>query len=289
MCLIMYSKDPKNINFDDMQQAFKSNKDGFGLMYVKNDRIIHEKILPKKFKDIKKLYNKHKNNCDEIALHFRFKTQGKINIMNTHPYKVLNHKNSDRELYLMHNGPLLPIPLIENDKSDTYNFIKYYFRNILKENINLLDNKEFIESINEFIGTDKLLILDSKTKKFTIFNELEGYYENNTWYSNSYFKTKRLKKVDYQGLGLYNSNDYYSYNCRTCNICSEEIFDNEDTCYYCEQEQQQEFNFTGKTQPLDFDDLVNMDLTDLKTWVRSNIEENTEDNIAHTLLKIAQS
>ena len=33
----------------------------------------------------------------------------------------------------------------------------------------------------------------------------------------------------------------------------------------------------------------NMDLTDLKTWVRSNIEENTEDNIAHTLLKIAQS
>ena len=32
-----------------------------------------------------------------------------------------------------------------------------------------------------------------------------------------------------------------------------------------------------------------MDLTDLKTWVRSNIEENTEDNIAHTLLKIAQS
>ena len=44
MCLIIYSKNPLKISIDDMKQAYSSNKDGFGIMYLKDNKIITEKI-----------------------------------------------------------------------------------------------------------------------------------------------------------------------------------------------------------------------------------------------------
>ena len=61
MCLIIHSKNPLKISLDDMEESYKSNRDGFGLMYIKDHQIITEKILPKNFDDCLTLFNKHKN------------------------------------------------------------------------------------------------------------------------------------------------------------------------------------------------------------------------------------
>lgn len=297
MCLIMYSKNPLKISFDDMEQAFSSNKDGFGLMYVKNDRIIFKKILPQKFDEIVNLYNIHKTQTKEIALHFRFKTQGLINHSNCHPYKILTRKEHNRDTFLMHNGALLPIPILNDKKSDTHQFIEYYLRNILIDNIEYLNNKEFKELISDFIGNDKLLVLDSVFNKYTIFNQELGYFENNTWYSNSYFKTKKSKvskKI------VVNSN--YNQDTFLCDYCEQQPTMNDSfLCQDCWQDEMnyqnnyyddQDYNLNQNTSYASipsFEQLSTMDYDELKIWVRSQIEDNKEDNIIDLIQSITQS
>ena len=298
MCLIMYSKNPLKISIDDMKQAYSSNKDGFGLMYVKNNQVIVKKILPKKFDDILNLYNLHKTQTKEIALHFRFKTQGLINHANCHPYKIFSKKENGRDTFLMHNGALLPIPILNEKRSDTHQFIEYYLRNILKENLELLNNKEFIEIINDFIGSDKLLILDSETSKFTIFNQDQGYFENNTWYSNSYFKTKKIKST----IGFYSNYKIDKKN--VCDYCEQPTKKDEFLCFECQLDEDN-YNmgyyddypdYYSNTNNLDlfdnipsFEQLSTMDVDELKIWVRSQIEDNKENNIVDLIQSITQS
>ena len=84
-------------------KAYNGNRDGFGLMYSKNNKSITEKFLPKKFKSVLKCFNKHAKNTNQIALHFRFATQGEKNNFNSHPFCILNKKLGDNfDLFLNH-------------------------------------------------------------------------------------------------------------------------------------------------------------------------------------------
>jgi len=266
MCLIIYSKNPSKISIDDMEQSFLSNRDGFGIMYLKDNKIITEKILPKKFDDCLKLYNKHKNNCKEMGLHWRFKTVGNINLDNCHPHKVLKD-----QVYLMHNGPALPIPILDHGKSDTNQFIKYYFRNLILRDSNILENKSFIKNINDFIGSDKLLVLDRKSEKFTIFNSQNGYYENDCWYSNSYFKTKKIKST-------FNFNSQYTINHNTCDYCGEDTKKNEFLCESCKYEEDSYYNdYTSNN--VNLIDLAQMDKEEIDQFVKDKIELDDNDSL----------
>ena len=266
MCLIIYSKNPSKISLDDMEQSYTSNKDGFGLMYIKDNKIITEKILPKNFDDCLKLFNKHKNNCKEIGLHWRFKTVGNINLENCHPHKVLKD-----QVYLMHNGPALPIPILEHGKSDTNQFIKYYFRNLILRDSNILQNKSFIKNINDFIGSDKLLILNRKSEKFTIFNSQNGYYENDCWYSNSYFKTKTIKST----IG-FNSN--YKINQNNCDYCSVEIKKDKFLCDTCQIDEDLYYkDYTSNN--VNLIDLAQMDREQIDQFVKDKIELDDNDSL----------
>jgi len=87
----------------------------------------------------------------------------------------------------MHNGAKLPTPMIDKDKSDTHQFIKWVIRPQLLNNPNLLYNAEWTEAIEDLIGSDKLLFLDGKTQEFTIINQGEGKDVKNVgWVSNTY-------------------------------------------------------------------------------------------------------
>ena len=87
----------------------------------------------------------------------------------------------------MHNGAKLPTPMIDKDKSDTHQFIKWVIRPQLLNNPNLLYNAEWTESLEDLIGSDKLLFLDGKTQEFTIINQGEGKDVKNVgWVSNTY-------------------------------------------------------------------------------------------------------
>lgn len=188
MCLIIATKNPKQLSSALMETAYENNSDGFGLMFVHKGQLHTRKIVPKTFNDIEKLWDKYKSMDVPMGIHFRFATNGDTNKSMSHPFEVLSKaKGDDRDLWVMHNGPQLPTPMIDNNKSDTHQFVKWVLRPQLSANPNLLYNAEWQEMIEELIGTDKLLFLDSKTKEFVIFNEDHGTDMDKVgWLSNTY-------------------------------------------------------------------------------------------------------
>ena len=188
MCLIIKTDTPKQLNLQLLETAYNNNSDGFGLMFCNKGKLHTQKIVPKTFKDIEKLWSKYNDLDIPMGLHFRFNTNGDTNRSMSHPFQILSKaKGDDRDMWVMHNGPMLPTPMIDDNKSDTHQFIKWVLRPQLSANPKLLYNAEWQEMMEELIGSDKLLFLDGKTKEFVIYNEDEGKEVDNIgWLSNTY-------------------------------------------------------------------------------------------------------
>ena len=188
MCLIIKTDTPKQLKLELLETAYNNNSDGFGVMFYNQGKLHTQKIVPKTFKDIEKLWSKYNNLNVRMGLHFRFNTNGDTARTMSHPFQVLSKaKGDDRDMWVMHNGPQLPTPMIDDNKSDTHQFVKWVLRPQLSANPKLLYNAEWQEMIEDIIGSDKLLFLDSKTKEFVIYNEDEGkQIDNIGWLSNTY-------------------------------------------------------------------------------------------------------
>jgi predicted glutamine amidotransferase len=260
MCLIIKATNPKTVSQSDLKEAYTTNSDGFGIMFVDNNKIVSDKIKPNNFDQVKQLFNKYKNINKPIGLHFRFCTNGLTNIENAHPFKIT------KNIYLMHNGPKLPIPIIDNNMSDTHQFIKYYLKPILLNKPALIYDSKFQENLAEFIGNDKILFLDSEQNKFVIINEQEGNYKNDNWYSNTYWKKTNL--INYHNY--FSHNDYGNYK----------------NSYLNEEEEEFEFNQDQQFDKIksinSVQDIVDnkLDIDDLEILVRDKIENNQEEELA---------
>lgn len=186
MCIIIQGN-PKHVTKSILKNAFSNNPHGLGVMYFDNDsRLIQDKIYPKSFKSVKKFFNKHKNKTENIGIHFRYCTVGKKKAYNSHPYNVLN-KDHQFKMGFMHNSPELP-HITENDnRSDSYFFVKQYFAPIISRDISLIKNEEFLENLKEIINIkcdSRVLILDTYSNDFTrVGNWIE---KDNLYLSNSY-------------------------------------------------------------------------------------------------------
>jgi hypothetical protein len=187
MCLIIQGN-PKNISKEIIKKAFKQNPDGFGLMYLDNktNRIITKKFFTKKINKILKVCKEHFKKCDEIGLHFRISTVGITNNQNCHPFQILNQDNDKADCFLMHNSPRLPAPLLSDKFSDTYYFSKNILRPMLVGKIELLNNNEFVETIETISQSEcdsRILLLDNYTKSFQFLGKWHSH--NGLKYSNS--------------------------------------------------------------------------------------------------------
>tara|TARA_B110000902_G_scaffold16178_1_gene18920 strand:- start:331 stop:966 length:636 start_codon:yes stop_codon:yes gene_type:complete len=87
----------------------------------------------------------------------------------------------------MHNSPELPHVLENENRSDSYFFVKQYFAPIISRDISLIRNDEFLENLKEIINlkTDsRVLIADTYSNDFTrVGNWIE---KDNLFLSNSY-------------------------------------------------------------------------------------------------------
>ena len=187
MCLIIQATKPQVITDTMMNCAYLNNDDGFGLMFANKGKVhVHKLGKPKSFKSINKLWDSYKNLDVPMGLHFRFNTNGESSKAMSHPYQVLTKEENSRDLWLMHNGPQLPTPMIDNNKSDTHQFVKWILKPQLANEPELLYNPDWQEMLADLIGSDKLLFLDSKTEEFTIINEDQGKTTDDMWLSNTY-------------------------------------------------------------------------------------------------------
>ena len=207
MCLIILVNDTKALSFKDMETAYKRNSDGFGIMYMnKENKFISDKFLPKNFNEVKNFFNFHKVNAKgQIAIHFRFTTEGKTNKKNCHPF--ISYRTEERQIGMMHNGARLPIPLINKNYSDTWHFNEHYLKTVLRKNPNIILNSDYQSELEDHIDNDKMIFLDSKTEKFIIINETVGNYRSGNWFSNDYWHN--VPKISYR---IDNDFNYYGNN-----------------------------------------------------------------------------
>ena len=238
-------------------------------MYFKNDEVISKKTLSKSFSDVTNLIQSVFNDIDEdskLGLHFRFATQGTKDKINCHPLTVLSKEEHGRSIKLMHNSPMLPTAIIDKDRSDTHQFVKYYLRPVLKSNPDLIYNQKWLEQLNRDVDNSRLVFADGKSKTFVYVNKKLWTKKNKVWYSNeNSFESRTFGFNSGYSYGNYKSNYDFCY----------EDDNKEDLNYNTKQ-----LDFNGYESlddyldlPLDEELLSKLDENQIKDYVSKNQNE----------------
>lgn len=212
MCLIMFSRNVNRIQDDWYKNSKTSNKDGLGVMFPENGRLIVKKALSDKDQDI--LFEEVKHRVKPgtpVATHQRFGTSGAKDTTNVHPFKLLSIDEGDSiDLYMMHNG-IIDIKEIGN-LCDTATYAEYVLRPMLKKDNNLWRTHAFKVLMDLGIGSSKLLFMDNKGN-VEFVGEDRGEWRKKVWLSTpSYVEYSRYSYDDDFYYGYNNSSYPYSGN-----------------------------------------------------------------------------
>jgi predicted glutamine amidotransferase len=212
MCIAILNTKSVTLKRELLNNCWKNNGDGAGILYAKDGQMQVFKEM-KSFDNFYAEYLRVRKEVSKqnIVLHFRISTHGKVNETNCHPFLV-----SD-QLGFVHNGMIYDVPT-SPDYSDTYMFNEEILKD-LKDGFEY--NETILDMLESYIGAgSKLLFLNSDDECF-IVNEKAGHWNMNCWFSNSSYKQvndwvdyggKKVKKSS-MGYGSYNTyGSYKTYN-----------------------------------------------------------------------------
>lgn len=223
MCIIVAkNKGVKLPSRDTLRECFKNNKDGAGLMYVKNGKVIIDKgfmtfeDLNRKIKSLKREFKSDLTN-KAIVFHFRIGTHGQNDKATTHPFPISNKfedlraTHFETDIAMAHNGI---ISAYNYDKilSDTQSFIKDYVSIFKELNSNFYKNNRVMNLIKDKanISYNKLCFLDNKENIYWYGDKI---IDNGVIYSNSTYKvtkyTPSYSRTKYNDVWEYVWSDWY--------------------------------------------------------------------------------
>ena len=273
MCLIVVGNKNDVIKQKSiLEDALKINHNGFGLMYFKDDNIISKKTLSTKFSDIENLIKSVMEDCpSKLALHFRFATEGVVDKINTHPISILSKEKDGRAISLMHNSPMLPTALIDKDRSDTHQFVKYYLKPVLKSNPDLLYNQKWLEQLNSDCEGSRLVFCDAENRSFIYVNRKLWTKKDKVWFSND-------NSFHTSSWGFGHMGNSYNYGSNWNSYKGYDPDEIEDIKYKTKSisngDQQELFNMDDfLDMPLDEELLLQMDEDQIKQYVVKNSDE----------------
>ncbi|TXT53418.1 MAG: hypothetical protein BAJALOKI1v1_2440002 [Promethearchaeota archaeon] len=198
----MYKKE--GIDWENLKERcrinFRNHPDGAGIMVRSHNGI----VFKKGFDDWKSVY-KYAGKIDidtECAVHFRTKSDGKINAEMCHPFSlddvVLKKTKGIVTRALMHNGIINPLSYNKSEYSDTYRLAKLLAGYTSEE---LTFDDRLYDLVKAMIGYDRAIIFtDIGTIKWGAWQEYKGIEYSNK----SFKKVKRIYKT-----GRYFTDDYY--------------------------------------------------------------------------------
>ena len=226
MCLIITGKSSqvRSTLLDThglLSDIFTSNPDGIGFMYGTAKGLKVTKTLPKNLGDATAFIQRLPNDDREIAIHFRWTTHGKTDMLNCHPYDVI-----PGFIAMMHNGVLHTGNAADKNKSDTWHFIQDYLHSAVSASPELVYDAGFVAMMEEFIGNNRFVFMNGEGRMQHV-NFDQGIEHDDMWFSNtyawtpsrlipSYKSTTALKSYSYtSAYGSYMDDEYdemYDYN-----------------------------------------------------------------------------
>lgn len=186
MCLLLTQSKTSPLLSDAWLSDFYSyNQDGVGVMFAHHGELIIKKIIPNTAQEFIDFYRENISGRD-CAFHLRMRTHGDIDLLNCHPYEILNKAQHGLDLWLMHNGVLSTGNRADITKSDTWHYIQDYLKPMLAGNPDFAFHPSFKALIEDHIGgSNKFVIMDNEGRQ-TVINQSSGVYWGGLWLSNTY-------------------------------------------------------------------------------------------------------
>lgn len=184
MCLIVAPRNPDGqlvLTPEQLTQAFARNSDGWGLMWLDEDKDgpTIQRMRGLKLDELLTAYEVLKNKRG-LHLHLRTRTHGKTDTANCHPFPI------GGDTYLMHNG-VFRIDEIFNDRSDTWHYAALTSTRLLEYGSTdpIFTDEGWQKATERFFGGgSKGVFLRADGKRF-IANESAGTWFEEQWYSNT--------------------------------------------------------------------------------------------------------
>lgn len=197
MCVIILRPENKVLSTTVLLSCMHDNPHGWGMMYALNGRVHTLRGL-----EDSEFWSAYMTIPASVtlAIHFRIKTHGKINIANTHPFPVLPASEGYlSDIWLMHNG-IFRIEETDPSMSDTWHFVQHLLKPVLVEAPVLLHNAAFQGMLEDSVDSSRVLLLDG-SGTFVLLNskswtEEEGclFSNNHSLYADTYYKPTKKKK-----------------------------------------------------------------------------------------------
>ena len=163
-----------------LQDIYESNGDGVGAMYANSKgKLRVYKALPKSWQQASDWIKRLPNDDRMLAMHWRWRTHGDINLDQCHPYHVTD------SLAMMHNGVLHTGNKADATKSDTWHFIQDYLADLVVDAPKVVHKPSMVEFIGEYIGDNRFVFMDGDGD-MTIVNQDQGIEHGDLWFSNTY-------------------------------------------------------------------------------------------------------
>lgn len=188
MCIAILNPTEVTLEKSVLKTCWENNRDGAGMLYVVNGVLTTHKEM----KNFDSFYNHYldvrkKHRDSQVVIHFRISTHGKVDLTNCHPFIV------NDEWGFVHNGIISSAPK-SKEFSDTYMFNQEVLQKLPKD---WLFNDGIFDLVQEYIGSSKLLFLNSSNDAY-IVNEEWGVWDMGCWFSNTTYKAS--KYLDYGGV-----------------------------------------------------------------------------------------
>lgn len=192
MCLIIHAEPKYRISAELMANFATRNDDGFGVMWIENNKIRGAKFGPN---DMDELYPTYELLQDrEHFIHLRMRTHGDTSKNMAHPYYC------GYGIWLMHNGILSSAQGEDKSKSDTWYFINDVLNPLFKACSNpheLMRSQVFARIMEEYLGTGNRIVMGDRggyvmfntSTWHTITNEatgVQGMLVSNTYAWDAY-------------------------------------------------------------------------------------------------------
>lgn len=173
---------------------FSSNPDGLGVMYVNSLGLQRIKSLPKDAVEAREFIERLPDDDRQLALHWRWKTHGHIDMENCHPYDIEAGVSA-----MMHNGVLHTGNKADVTKSDTWHFARGYLAGSTPDT---LHDPNFAFLLGEFIGDNRFAIMTADGR-LTVVNQEQGIEHGDVWFSNTYAWSPELLIPGYRNYRGY--------------------------------------------------------------------------------------